>query len=274
MGEYQAGFRKNRSTIDQIFTLRQIFEKNWEFGKEVHNLFIDFKKACDSIHRNSLWNILKEFGILCKLINLVKICMENTKNIVLCSVQTSKPFCVSTGLKQGDALSPVLFNFALEKIIRIVKETTAPEKFTRFLGYADDINLVGNSEDAIKATFRNTRETAEKLGLKVNQEKTEYLLLKRITSNSHDLQIDDINFKQVESFKYLGCIFNNNNKMKEEIQARIQVGNKNSPKTDDIKVLIAQTQGNHIQDYDYANSLIWFRNVEHNNSRRIKYLIL
>jgi len=61
IGNYQGGFRPGTSTTDQIFILRQIYQKTWEFDREIHVLFIDFKKAYDSIHRKSLINNLREF---------------------------------------------------------------------------------------------------------------------------------------------------------------------------------------------------------------------
>ncbi|XP_068202444.1 uncharacterized protein [Palaemon carinicauda] len=64
IGEYQCGFRAGRSTIDQIFSLRQVIEKYWEYNKQQTNLFIDFKQVYDSIHRTSTWNIMRKFGIL------------------------------------------------------------------------------------------------------------------------------------------------------------------------------------------------------------------
>jgi hypothetical protein len=53
-GDHQCGFRRNRSTMDQIFYIRQILEKKWEYNGTVHQLFIDFKKAYDSIKREVL----------------------------------------------------------------------------------------------------------------------------------------------------------------------------------------------------------------------------
>ena len=63
VGPYQAGFRAGMSTIDNIFTLRQIGEKYWEFGKKVWHIFIDYSQAYNSVHRSSLFNILTFFGI-------------------------------------------------------------------------------------------------------------------------------------------------------------------------------------------------------------------
>ena len=64
IGDHQCGFRRNRSTIDHIFCIRQILEKKWEYNEEVHQLFIDLKKAYDSVRREVLYKILNEFGIL------------------------------------------------------------------------------------------------------------------------------------------------------------------------------------------------------------------
>jgi hypothetical protein len=62
-GDHQCGFRRNRSTTDQIFYIRQILEKKWECNGTVHQLFYDFKKAYDSVRREALYNTLNEFGI-------------------------------------------------------------------------------------------------------------------------------------------------------------------------------------------------------------------
>ena len=77
--DHQCGFRRNRSTIDHIFCIRQILEKKWEYNEEVHQLFIDFKKASDSVRREVLYKILIEFGIPRKLVRLIK--MSLTENI-------------------------------------------------------------------------------------------------------------------------------------------------------------------------------------------------
>jgi hypothetical protein len=54
-GDHQCGFRRNRSTTDQIFCIRQILEKTWEYNETVHQLFIDFKKAYDSARRENVF---------------------------------------------------------------------------------------------------------------------------------------------------------------------------------------------------------------------------
>jgi uncharacterized protein YktA (UPF0223 family) len=57
--DYQYGFRKGWSTTDQIFMLRQIIEKTYEFNVDIHQLFIDYKQAYDSINRQQMYKIMK-----------------------------------------------------------------------------------------------------------------------------------------------------------------------------------------------------------------------
>ena len=79
MRENQAGFRKGRSCSDQIFSLNQVIEKCLDQQLPCLINFIDFKAAFDSVHRPSLWEILKIYGIPSKIINLVKnSCRETT----------------------------------------------------------------------------------------------------------------------------------------------------------------------------------------------------
>jgi hypothetical protein len=71
-------FELNRSTTDQIFCIRQILEKKWEYNETVHQLFVYFKKAYDSVRRKVLYNSLIEFGVPMKLVRLIKMCLNET----------------------------------------------------------------------------------------------------------------------------------------------------------------------------------------------------
>jgi len=68
----QAGFRKNRSCCEQVFALRRIIEKVQARDKSVYLNFIDFKKAFDSVHRDTLWKILRCYGIPEKILNVIR----------------------------------------------------------------------------------------------------------------------------------------------------------------------------------------------------------
>jgi hypothetical protein len=94
--------------------------KKWEYIEAVHQLFIAFKKAY-SLRREVLYDILVEFGISMKLAKLIKLCLIETFSGFRVGKNFSDIFPIRNGLKQGDALSPLLFNFALEYGIRRVQ---------------------------------------------------------------------------------------------------------------------------------------------------------
>jgi len=104
VGDYQCGFRKNRSTTDQIFIIRQLFQKSWEYNKELLVIFVDFQKAYDSIDRTSITEILKHFNFPRKIVHLVEASIRQTKVRVKVGNTTSRMVEVRTGLRQGDAL--------------------------------------------------------------------------------------------------------------------------------------------------------------------------
>jgi hypothetical protein len=82
-GDHQCGFQHNRSTTDQIFCFCQILEKKWEYIEIVHQLFVDFKTTYDSVRREVLHNNLIEFGVLMKLVKLIKMCLNKMYSNVL-----------------------------------------------------------------------------------------------------------------------------------------------------------------------------------------------
>ncbi|KAE9537430.1 hypothetical protein AGLY_006453 [Aphis glycines] len=75
---YQCEFRKSRFTIDQLSIIRQLMKKKHEFKSNFWQIFVDFKKASDSIYQDSLYNIMYELGFLKQIISLTRTCMNGT----------------------------------------------------------------------------------------------------------------------------------------------------------------------------------------------------
>jgi hypothetical protein len=96
----------------------------------VHHLFLDFRRAYDAVRREILYNILIKSGVPMKLVRLEKMCLNEmySKVHIYIYKHLSKNAPIQNVLKQGNALSPLFFNFALEYAIRKVHETQVRQK--------------------------------------------------------------------------------------------------------------------------------------------------
>ena len=141
----------------------------------------------------------------------------------------SDRFPTRNGLKQGDALSPIFFNFALEYAIRRVQVNQDGLKLNgthQLLAYADDVNILGGSIQTLKNAEALVAATRE-IGLEVSADKTKYMVMSRDQNAGriHSVRIVNSTFERVEEFKYLGTTLTNKNSIAEEIKSRLRSGN-------------------------------------------------
>ncbi|KAL1452545.1 hypothetical protein WDU94_006766 [Cyamophila willieti] len=229
IGEHQAGFVKKRSTTDQIYAFKEIIAKCWEYNKEVHALFIDFKKAYDCINRDYIWKTMREFGIPLKLIELCKICVKNSKAKVRIEDEYTEVFHVNTGVRQGDGISPLLFNIVLEKAL---KKTSQMDKginigtVINLLAFADDIVLIAEKKEDLVSLAETLLNEAKKVGLNVSTEKTKYMKIGGTTQTTENIQVRDHQFNSCKEVKYLGVTINDTMTEQVEIENRLAAANR------------------------------------------------
>ena len=228
LGEYQMGFRENRSTKDNIFIVQQIFQKCHEYDVDLHNIFIDYTQAFDSVNRNKICECLKFYEIPNKLIQLITLTLTNTKAKVKIKNNISESFPIQSGVKQGDPLSATLFGLVIDYIFKKMElRGNISTKLKQCIAYADDIMITARTKHALFETFLNLKEESKQFGLIINYDKTKYLKCSSSNNNrNEDLKIDNMKINAIPAFKYLGVKVNGNNTLEEEIKERLVYGNK------------------------------------------------
>ena len=180
-------------------------KKAREFQKNIYFCFIDYAKAFDCVDHNKLWKILKEIGISDHLTCLLRNLYAGQEATVRTGHGTTDWFQIGKGVCQGCILSPCLFNFYSEYIMRNagLEEAQAGIKIARRninnLRYADDTNLMAESEEELKSLLKVKGES-EKFGLKLNIQKT------KITASGPIIswEIDAETVETVSDFIFLG----------------------------------------------------------------------
>jgi hypothetical protein len=165
---------------------------------------------------------MMELGIPSKLMRLIITTMTNVQCSVQIQSHLSDPMSTTRGVRQGDALACLLFNIALENVIRvsgIQTRGTIVFKTVQTLAYADDIDLMSRTTPGLSEAFLNLEKSARNMGLVINQEKTVYMHSGKDTTSYQDLGIGNYIIKRVHNFKYLGTMVNKMNRSV-EVNAR------------------------------------------------------
>ena len=107
------GFHEDRFCTDQIATLRIIVEQSMGWDSSLYINVVDYEKAFDRLDRDTLWKLLQHYGILDKLISLIRNIYEDTACRVIHAGQFTASFMVKRGVRQGCLLSPRMSSVAI-----------------------------------------------------------------------------------------------------------------------------------------------------------------
>ena len=200
-------------------------EKAREFQKNIYFRFIDYAKAFDCVDHNKLWKILKEMGIPDHLTSLLRNLHVGQEVIVRTGRGTTDWFQIRKELHQGYILSPCLFNLYEEYIMKNdgLEEAQVEIKIAgrniNSLRYANDTTLMAEIEEELKSLFLKVKEESEKVGLKLNIQKTKIMASGLSTSW-------EIDGETVANFISLGSKITADGDWSHEIKRHLLLGRK------------------------------------------------
>ena len=215
----QNGYRPGRSTASHILALCRIIE-----GVKRHNLkavllFVDFKRAFDSVHREKMMRILRAYGIPDELVAAISKLYEDTRAKVISPDGDTEFFKIVAGILQGDTLAPYLFAIVIDWVMRnTINDCSEDVGFTiqrrrsrrqpaveeTDLAFADDIALLADEISQAQELLTNLEINAAKIGLYVNCSKTKVMLYNQAEIPDILKSMDGGDIAVVDDFKYLG----------------------------------------------------------------------
>ena len=231
--ESQCGFRQSRGCTDMIFVVRQCIEKLYEHREKGFLVFIDLKKAYDSVPRAALWLILAKAGLPNGLITIIRSYHDGMEAVVATAGGTTQPIYVDNGLRQGCSLAPLLFNifmwavfscwlkviqsidgvglaycYKLDGKLMLQRQRSDSPFHPTDCQFADDSVLVASSRQAAQSALDTFASIASSFGLSINVTKTKFLVAGCgvIESDRQPLILHGSPVEYVADFRYLGSL--------------------------------------------------------------------
>ena len=225
LSDEQAGFRKGRSTVEQIFNCRILMERHIESQKDLYHNFIDFKKAFDHVWHDGLWSSLQKYGINSNIISMIKSLYCNSTSAVLINNIQGNIFKITVGVRQGCLLSPVLFNVFLEEIMADIQNNHTSSISIGGLSisnlrFADDIDLIARNTQELQALTYKLSNNASKYGMEISIEKSKVMINSKENQHS-DVYLYGCKLEEVEKFKYLGANLTKKGTCDQEVKIRL-----------------------------------------------------
>ena len=246
--ESQCGFRSNRSTVDMIFSIRQLQEKCKEQGQPLYMMFIDLTKAFDLVSRKGLFSVLEKIGCPPKLLSMIMSFHTDMRGTIMFDGSTSDPFEIKSGVKQGCVLAPTLFGIffslllshafdssddgifirtrsdgKLFNLARLRAKSKVRQVLLREMLFADDAALVTHSQEALQRLSDRFADACKQFGLTISLKKTN--ICTQHVNTPVSITIDGVTMENVDTFTYLGSIISNTTSLDSELDRRLGKAN-------------------------------------------------
>ena len=207
----QLGFSKGAQTYDHILTLQTITNKYKKLKKPVYAVFVDFRKAFDSVSREALFLKLNKLGIGGKLFETLNHMYNNSTGQIKLSGHLSKKFPINKGTEQGHPLSPDLFKIYIKDLSPKLDFENCPSLLNTIVSHllwADDLIIFALDPYTLQKQLDILHEFCLEWGIEINTDKTKLIKFNRNFENPSDIHskfnIGQCTLQEVDSYCYLG----------------------------------------------------------------------
>ena len=242
----QAGFTKDRRTVDHAFALQHVIHKQCRALKKgerrqrrLYTCFVDLSKAFDTIDRQKLWARMGELGVHGNMLQALKAYYADVQECVRTSEGLTDSFKSDVGVKQGCPLSPTLFGFFIDKVEGFIRDICAKKlggqgvhigtNRVPMLIYADDIVFMATSESELQFMMGLFTGFCDMHGLTVNVGKTAVVVFSQEQESVQpkaNIFYKGSRIQQLDEYKYLGIFFHWQKGAKKGGELMLQVANK------------------------------------------------
>ena len=251
--ESQCGFRKERGCSDMIFAVRQLVEKSWEHRAKLYFLFIDLRKAYDSVPRAAMWQALGKLGVPDTIIELIRSFHQGTQAKLRVNGALLDEIDVTNGLRQGCCMAPVLFNLYACLLVerwtariqqsdgigvqlrykhdrKLFRRYTRNAEETRLneLQFADDAALLATTRSGAEKALQEYSHVAADFGLTVSMPKTKLMVSGREATevDKAPIRVGEEEVGNVSQFTYLGSVITSSGRVELDVNRRVAQASK------------------------------------------------
>ncbi|GFR60532.1 endonuclease-reverse transcriptase [Elysia marginata] len=157
-----------------------LMERYLKHEKELHHVFIHFKKAFDKVWHEVFWSTMRKYNINSNFISVIEFLYKEATNAVFCNNNIGDRFGTTVGVRQGCLLSPTLFNIFLERIMTDVLEdhfgtVSIGGRPVTNLRFADDIDGLAGNESELASLVKQLEKASSNFGMDISAEKTKIM---------------------------------------------------------------------------------------------------
>ena len=217
----QLGFTKGAQTYDHILTMQTIASKYRKLRKPVYAIFVDFKKAFDSVSRHALFLKMAKLGITGKFYEVLRNMYANSFAYLKLSGHLSKKIIISKGTEQGHPLSPDLFKIFLYDLSNLLENSDSPELANisiSHLLWADDLIMLSLKPESSQKQLDTLDQFCNDWGIEVNDLKTQVMIFERnsksTSTNNHAFLLKGKALDIVETYCYLGIVLHSTGELR------------------------------------------------------------